>query len=304
MASSMRVRSASAAVLEKVRARMPSGRVPCSTSQAKRAMSVRVLPVPAPPTTSSGPVPCVTARRWSGVSASNSSGTSLEYGPMAPSADDWLAVCRRATAGLRDMLAATSTTAEREVEVGPRGAGGDRSRVIDTGAEDVIFAELDALHADGARFVAVSEERGEVDYGDPAVRVVIDPIDGSLNVKRTLRAYSFSFAVASGTTMADVDVGYVYDFGTDEEWAAVRGAGATLNGIPLDPTLPERRGRDGRLEVLGIESADPRWVAEVVDDLVSVVYRLRAIGSIAITLCPGAAARPGAPGPTPRARGG
>jgi myo-inositol-1(or 4)-monophosphatase len=221
---------------------------------------------------------------------------------MAPSADDWLAVCRRATAGLRDMLAATSTTAEREVEVGPRGAGGDRSLVIDTGAEDVIFAELDALHADGARFVAVSEERGEVDYGDPAVRLVIDPIDGSLNAKRTLPAYSFSFAVASGTTMADVDVGYVYDFGTDEEWAAVRGAGATLNGIPLDPTLPERRGRDGRLEVLGIESADPRWVAEVVDDLVSVVYRLRAIGSIAITLCQVAAARLDAMASLKRAR--
>jgi myo-inositol-1(or 4)-monophosphatase len=134
------------------------------------------------------------------------------------------------------------------------------------------------------------------------VRVVIDPIDGSLNAKRTLPAYSFSFAVASGTTMADVDVGYVYDFGTDEEWAAVRGAGATLNGIPLDPTLPERRGRDGRLEVLGIESADPRWVAEVVDDLVSVVYRLRAIGSIAITLCQVAAARLDAMASLKRAR--
>src|SRR5689334_24091023 len=103
---------------------------------------------------------------------------------MALSPDDWLAVCRRATAGLRDMLAATATTAERAVEVG-RGEGGDRSLVIDTAAEDVIFAELDALHADGARFTAVSEERGEVDYGESGVRVVIDPIDGSLNAKRT-----------------------------------------------------------------------------------------------------------------------
>jgi myo-inositol-1(or 4)-monophosphatase len=210
---------------------------------------------------------------------------------MAPSADDWLAVCRRATLGLRAMLATTSTTAQRAVEVGARGAGGDRSLVIDTGAEDVIFAELDALHADGARFTAVSEERGEVDYGDPSLRVVIDPIDGSLNAKRTLPAYSFSFAVASGPTMADVDVGYVYDFGTGEEWTAVRGGGATLNGAPLDPELPERRGGDGRVEVLGIESADPRWVAAVADDLVPVAYRLRALGSIAITLCQVAAAR-------------
>jgi myo-inositol-1(or 4)-monophosphatase len=210
---------------------------------------------------------------------------------MAPSADDWLAVCRRATAGVRDMLATTTTTAQRAIEIGARGAGGDRSLVIDTGAEDVIFAELAALHAEGARFVAVSEERGEVDYGGSDARVVIDPIDGSLNAKRGLPAYSFSFAVASGTTMADVDVAFVYDFGNDEEWTAVRGAGATLDGVPLDPALPERRGRDGRVEMLGIESADPRWVAEIADDLVPVAYRLRALGSIALTLCQVAAAR-------------
>ena len=210
---------------------------------------------------------------------------------MAPSADDWLAVCRRATAGLRDMLAATSTTAERAVEVGPRGAGGDRSLVIDTGAEDVIFAELDALRAGGARFTAVSEERGEVDYGDPGVRVVIDPIDGSLNAKRTMPPHAFSLAVARGATMADVEVAYVYDFGTEEEWTATQGEGATLDGERLDTALPERRAPDGRLELLGIESADPRWVAEVVDDLVPLAYRIRALGSIALTLCQVAAAR-------------
>ncbi|HEX3317218.1 MAG TPA: inositol monophosphatase family protein [Solirubrobacteraceae bacterium] len=220
---------------------------------------------------------------------------------MTPSADDWLAVCRRATAGLRDVLDRVPTTDQRAVEVG-RGEGGDNSLVIDTAAEDVIFAELDALHARGDRFVAVSEERGEVDYGDPGVRVVIDPIDGSLNAKRTLPAYSMSFAVASGGTMADVDVGYVYDFGNGEEWSAVRGRGATLNGVPLNPALPERRGADGRVEVLGIESADPRWVAEVAGDLVPLAYRLRALGSIAITLCQVAAARLDAMASLKRAR--
>ena len=203
---------------------------------------------------------------------------------MAPSADEWLGVCRRASAGLRTMLAEHPTTADRAV-YGGRGEGGDRSLVIDLAAEEIIFAELDALHAAGARFAAISEERGAVDYGDPGVLVVIDPIDGSLNAKRRLPAHSFSFAVAEGTTMADVAFGFVYDFGTNEEWTATRGAGATLNEQPLDPTVTERRAGDGRLELLGLESADPRWIAQIVEDLVPLAYRVRAMGSLAITLC-------------------
>jgi myo-inositol-1(or 4)-monophosphatase len=220
---------------------------------------------------------------------------------MAPSADDWLGVCRRATAAVREALDATATTAGRAVEFG-RGEGGDRTLVIDRDAEAAIFAELDALHAQGARFHAVSEERGEVDFGDPALRVVIDPIDGSLNAKRLLPAYALSFAVADGETMGDVSFGYVYDFGTSEEWSAAKGEGASLNGTPLDPTLQERRGGDGRLEILGIESADPRWVAEVADDLAPFAYRIRAMGSIAITLCQVAAGRMDAMASLKRAR--
>ena len=40
--------------------------------------------------------------------------------------------------------------------------------MIDQGAEHAVFAQLDALHAAGHRFTAVSEERGEVDYGGRA----------------------------------------------------------------------------------------------------------------------------------------
>jgi myo-inositol-1(or 4)-monophosphatase len=47
----------------------------------------------------------------------------------------------------------------------------------------------------------------------------------------------------------------------------------------------------GELEVLGIESADPRWVAEAADDLREAAHRLRVIGSIAVSLCQVAAAR-------------
>jgi myo-inositol-1(or 4)-monophosphatase len=203
---------------------------------------------------------------------------------------DWLGACRRAAEAMRAVMAEHATTAQRAVTTG-RGEGGDQSLVIDRAVEDGVFAELDALHAQGARFTAVSEERGTVDYGDPGVIVIIDPIDGSLNAKRNLPHHALSIAVADGQTMADVAFGYVHDFGTHEEWVARRGEGATVNGERLDPEAGERRTRAGKLEVLGLESADPRWVRNAIDGLEASAHRLRALGAIAVSLCQVAAAR-------------
>jgi myo-inositol-1(or 4)-monophosphatase len=204
---------------------------------------------------------------------------------------DWLGVCRRSVAGLQRMLADVPTTKERALETGTRGSGGDRTLEIDHGAEQLVLDELEALREEGYRFLVMSEERGEIDFGDDGVRVIIDPIDGSLNAKREIPQYALSLAVASGETMADVEFAYVYDFGPREEWYARRGRGAWLNESMLDPTLGERRGRDGRLEVLGLESADPQWVKLSIDTLVDSAYRLRALGTIAGSLCQVAAAR-------------
>jgi myo-inositol-1(or 4)-monophosphatase len=204
---------------------------------------------------------------------------------------DWLGLCRKATAEISAILAAAPRTEQRAVETGTRGSGGDRTLVIDRSAEDAILTELRALNDSGYRFAAFSEERGEIDFGGGAVRVIIDPIDGSLNAKRGLPHHAVSIAVADGPTMADVAFAYVYDFGPREEWSAHRGKGTWLDGHRLDPTLTERRWRDGRLELLGIESADPRWVAGSIEALEQAAHRLRALGTIAVALCQVAAAR-------------
>jgi myo-inositol-1(or 4)-monophosphatase len=204
---------------------------------------------------------------------------------------DWLGACRRAVVGLKRLLAESPTTAERVQETGTRGSGGDRTLVLDSDAEAVMVAELDAVRGEGYRFCALSEERGEMDYGDPTVRVIIDPIDGSLNAKRGAAHYALSVGVADGSTMGDVAFAFVHDFGAAEQWWARRGQGAWLNGRRLDPSLPERRWRDGKLELLGIESADPRWVAGSIEPLVESAHRLRALGTIAVSLCMVAAAR-------------
>ena len=201
---------------------------------------------------------------------------------------DWLGVCRRSAERLRSVFEEYPSTAERQVGVG-RGAGGDQTLVIDHGAEDVVLGELDRLHAEGYEFTAISEERGVVTYGggESAVRVVIDPIDGSLNAKRLLPTCALSVAVASGDSMEDVEVAFIHEFGTGEEFVARRDGGATLNGRALDLEQVAM----STLEVVGLESARPEWLLPVVEELVSKAYRIRVIGSIAASLCYVAAGR-------------
>ena len=199
----------------------------------------------------------------------------------------WLAACRRMTAAQRALFARTPGIAGRTVYSGV-GEGGDRSLVIDREAEDVVFAELAALHEAGGEFTAISEERGEVVFGDGASpwRVVIDPIDGSLNARRTIPSFALSVAIASGTSMADVELGFVHDFGAEEEFTARRGEGARLDGAEL---LAEGPGHG--LEVVGMEATQPELIIPLLERLQGKAFRIRGIGSLAITVCYVAAGR-------------
>lgn len=199
---------------------------------------------------------------------------------------DWPGICRRVV-GVQQELFEQTAGIEARTEYEGMGEGGDRTLVIDRRCEDAVFAELEQLAAAGASFIAISEERGEMVFGDggPA-RVVIDPIDGSLNARRTLPSHSLSIAVASGPSMADVEFGYVYDFGAREGFAASRGKGATLEDRPLQVAADAEK-----LELLGVESAAPGRMLPLEEALDGRVFRLRVIGSIAITTAYVAAGR-------------
>jgi myo-inositol-1(or 4)-monophosphatase len=190
---------------------------------------------------------------------------------------DWLGFCRRAAGAAREAVAGFETTAERSRETG-RGEGGDTSLVIDRAAEEAILAEFEAL---GRPVTVVTEERGELELsGGGPVRVVVDPIDGSLNAKRGLPSACVSIAVAGGPGIGDVEVGYVVELDRAREWWALRGKGAWCDGRALPRLEP------GPLEVLGLETARPRLVAAAADAILAVeARRLRVLGSVALSLC-------------------
>ena len=157
----------------------------------------------------------------------------------------WLETCRLCVADIRDVLERLPTRIERE-PVLQRGEGGDDTTAIDQAAEDAVVERLVALRDD---FVLVSEELGERVFGaGGATRVVVDPIDGSVNAKRGIPFFSFSLAVAEGPAMGDVTFGYVYDFGSGEEWTAERGGGAFLDGVRLGALRPK-----DTIEILSFE---------------------------------------------------
>jgi myo-inositol-1(or 4)-monophosphatase len=156
------------------------------------------------------------------------------------------------------------------------GVGGDDTTAIDAAVEQAVVARLDTT---GEPFTLVSEELGR--RGDGAgTWVVLDPIDGSINAKRGLPFFSVSIAIAEAGTMDDVFFGYVYDFGTSEEWTAERGRGARLNGMPLGPDRPKER-----IEILDLEATRTDLVAAHTPALVGLAHRLRIFGSLAISLC-------------------
>ena len=192
---------------------------------------------------------------------------------------DWLALCRAAVEDVRGVLAELPLRSDREPVVGS-GKGGDDTTAIDAAAERVILARFEGL--DG--LTIVSEEVGVI--GDGATFVVIDPIDGSLNAKRGIGFFALSIAVAHGPTMGDVDFGFVHDFGSEEEWTATRGQGARLDGRPLEGELPKEQ-----IEILAFEATRTASVAEKAAAVVDLAYRLRIMGSLALSLCHLAAGR-------------
>ncbi len=112
-------------------------------------------------------------------------------------------------------------------------AGKDIKHEADGRAERII---LDLLAAESSHPV-LAEESGEVgivESGSPYW--VVDPLDGTMNYSRGLPFCCVSIALMEeGKSL----LGVVYDFNRDEMFSAVRGGGASLNGVAISTSTIE-----------------------------------------------------------------
>ena len=206
---------------------------------------------------------------------------------------DWLGAARRAAQALSAMLAEQP---DDRASAWWRPASAARAATARWRSTPPPSAPCSpswsACTTSGARFTVVSEERGTVDYGGDGTLVIVDPIDGSMNAKRGMTHHALSIAVAEGPTMADVVFGYVYDLGPGEEWVAERGAGARArrrarstprSASAARATASSSSSGSSRPTRAGCATPPTRsW---------STSHRLRAMGTIAVTLCQVAGAR-------------
>jgi len=212
--------------------------------------------------------------------------------PLSPIEAQWLSCAlHMAAAGKAAVEPLHGTLAGRAL-LG-QGAGGDRTMEIDRACEDSILEALEA-HAP-APYQLVSEETGIKGSPDAAWRVVLDPLDGSLNAKRGLEPFCGSIAVADGTCLGDVRVAHIQDYLRPHSFSAVRGAGllrARLGAEVAPEHIDASRLEHDLVEIVLLEAGRPDRHHFHYHDLSTMGgigrsrdLRVRQIGSLALALC-------------------
>ena len=193
----------------------------------------------------------------------------------------WLPIFRAIAAEIRATIPPLAGTPRGREEVG-LGAGGDRTIYLDQLAEEIVVRHLEQAYRSGLRFQLISEELGERDFGGEAL-VLADPLDGSFNAKMGLPYYAVVLAVTEGDRFSDVQLGYVQNLVTGDEYHAFSGAGAFHMGEPLRPKPPAFDGRSIPLVQFDAPSGvEPR---ERAAPIFALAEKVRQLGSAALNLC-------------------
>jgi myo-inositol-1(or 4)-monophosphatase len=193
----------------------------------------------------------------------------------------WLPIFRAIAAEVRATISSLAGTARGRVTTG-RGAGGDQTIYLDQLAERVVVRHLEEAYRSGFRFQLISEELGERAFGG-APLVLADPLDGSFNAKQGLPYYAVVLAATQGDRFKDVELGYVQNLVSGDEFYALAGGGAFRNGQPLKPAPVGLEA--GTFPVVQLDAPSGTQPRERAAAILSRAEKVRQLGSAGLNLC-------------------
>ena len=167
-----------------------------------------------------------------------------------------------------------------------RGAGGDISMNIDIVAENAIIETLEEANVD---VLLISEEVGEKFIGDKEKAkenqsvLIVDPVDGSNNAVRGLPYCSVSIAYAIGTKTSDIKKAVILNLNTKDIYWAEKGKGAYINERVIH--VSELDLSQKCFFELNLPKKNFMNSLQDLAPIISKFYRMRILGSSALTLC-------------------
>ena len=179
-------------------------------------------------------------------------------------------------------------------EVLRKGFGGERTlrykgevdivTEMDERAEQIIS---DVLKGAFPSYGILAEEGGTLREEEDS-RWIVDPLDGTTNYAHALPIFAVSIALEKA---GEVACGVVYDPMSQELYAAERGAGATLNGQPIQVS-----GTDEMIQALIVtgfpyDRDEMPAAVELFGRFAMLTQGMRRLGSAALDLCYVAAGR-------------
>jgi len=155
------------------------------------------------------------------------------------------------------------------------GASGDTTLRVDKTAEEAILRVLE--NRLGSGYAVLSEEQGYRKYSADYPLFIIDPIDGSYNVKRGLLPYAVSIAIAHGGSLKDVAAGVVLPLNPSAQpYKALKGEGAFVGDRKL--TIKEASSHSAPSIAINFSASTGAQIAEIVKELLKKKWKIRGYG--------------------------
>ena len=170
-------------------------------------------------------------------------------------------------------------TSEGNTKMG-QGAGGDISRKIDIVAEQKV---IETIRKSGTNPTIIGEECGTITGNDKGY-LIMDAIDGTTNVTRSIPFNCCSLAYATDLKLSSVVDAAIIDITTGDLYYASKGKGAFLNGNNMTVRKSDKIKQDEIIAGINISGVSQELLHSI-GPFISKLNHIRVFGANALELC-------------------